>query len=130
MLFAEKYDFPDGRIHEGGAEGAGEAAPLRLHEIDVRLAVDLRAAEEEGVDPALPGEIEQLARAFGKGVASALLQQRNSQRRIFLLQKKSAASRNRGSRADRDMIRVADQARDDASEKFFISERRSHPGSA
>src|SRR6266571_5976807 len=130
VLLSEQYGLVRSKIHECGTEGAGEAPALGLHQVDVRLAVDLRAAEEKDVDPPLPRKIEQLARAFGKGVAPALLQQGNSQRRIFLLQKKSAASGDRGSRADRDMIRVADQARDDTSEKFLISERRSHPGSA
>src|SRR5258707_9993666 len=88
MLFTEKYDLPDGGIHEGRAERAGKAAPLGLYEIDVRLAVDLRPAEEEDVDPALPREVEQLARALGERVALTLLQQGNSQGRIFLLQKR------------------------------------------
>src|SRR5205823_14899153 len=63
MLFAEQ-DRPAEKIHEGRAERAGEPALACAHEVDVGLAVDLRAAEEEDVDAALPGEIEELARSF------------------------------------------------------------------
>src|SRR5260221_2242218 len=122
MLFTEKYDLPDGGIHEGRAERAGKAAPLGLYEIDVRLAVDLRPAEEEDVDPALPREVEQLARALGERVALTLLQHGNSQGRIFLFQKKSAASGNRGGRADGDVARVADQARNRAGKQLLEGE--------
>ena len=41
------------------------------HEVDVGLAVDLPAAEKEGVDPALAGAVEKLAPAIGEGVVRA-----------------------------------------------------------
>src|SRR4051812_7741168 len=63
MLLAEK-DRAAGEVHERRAERAGEATPFGAHQVDVRLAVDLRAAEEKVIDASLPGEVEELARAF------------------------------------------------------------------
>src|SRR5688572_15226994 len=69
VLLAKKNRFPHHCIHERRAERPRKAAAFGTHEIDVRFAVDLRAAEKEDVDPALAGEIEELARAFGARIA-------------------------------------------------------------
>src|SRR6185503_20196849 len=116
MLLAEQDGLLHHRIHEGRAEGAGEALALRAHQVDAALAVDLRAAEEEHVDAPLPGEVEQLARAFGKWVASAAVEERHAQPRIFLSKKQSTRRRNRRRRTDRNVPSLADQAGDDAGE--------------
>ena len=73
VLFPEQDCSMRSKIHEGGAEGPRKAPPFRLHEVDVRLAVDLRAAEEEDVDAPLAREVEELARAFGEGVCRSPL---------------------------------------------------------
>src|SRR5215216_2589366 len=58
-------------IEVGGAERAGKAH-LRPRviadgdEVDIAFAVDLSAREEECVDAALPGAVEQLAPAVGE----------------------------------------------------------------
>src|SRR5215472_9053728 len=46
-------------------------------EVDVALAVDLSAREEEHVDAALPGTVEQLAPAVGEEALPAAAQQRD-----------------------------------------------------
>src|SRR5438128_18211 len=68
VLLAEEEHLRDERIEVGGAERAGEApGQLRIvaqsDEVEVALAVDLRSAQEEGVDPPLRGGVEQLAAA-------------------------------------------------------------------
>ena len=64
----------------GGAERAGEAdLALRVvadaDEIDVGPAVDLRAAEEEGIDASLGGAVEQLSAAVGEEAVLAAAEQ-------------------------------------------------------
>ena len=93
MLLAEK-DRAAGEIHERRAERAGKAPAFRAHEVDIRLAVDLRAAEKEVIDASLPREIEELARALGEGIAFALMQPRDAQRMAFGAQQLAGSSRN------------------------------------
>src|SRR6185503_11384624 len=64
VLLAKEDRARHQRIHERRAERAREAPALGAHQVDVGLAVDLRAAEEEDVDAALASEVEELARAF------------------------------------------------------------------
>src|SRR5919199_5896872 len=118
MLFA-KEDRAAGEIHERGAERAGESSALRAHEVDVRLAVDLGAAEEEVVDASLPREVEELARAFSERVALALVQARDAQWLALRAQELTCGCRNRRGRAYCDMCRVGDQPRDHSGKELF-----------
>src|ERR671939_373449 len=102
MLLA-KENRAAGEIHERGAERTGEPSALRAHEVDVRLAVDLRAAEEEVVDASLPREVKELARAFSERVALALVQARDAQRLALRAQELTCGCGNRRGRAYRDM---------------------------
>src|SRR5687767_12527474 len=119
MLLAEENRVLHHRVHESRAEGAGEAAAFHPHQVDVRLAVDLRSAEEEDIDPPLAREVEELARALGERVRLALVQHRYAKLRVSLLTKKGPRCRNRRGRADRDVPRAADQAGDDAGKELF-----------
>ena len=80
MFLAEEDRALHHRVHEGGAERAGKAPALGAHEVDVRFAVDLRAAEEEDIDATLPGKVEKLARAFAEGIAFPSVQPGDAQR--------------------------------------------------
>src|SRR5690606_9569624 len=81
MLGTEEDDTRHDVVEVGGAEVAGEA-DLRLRvvadrdEVDVRLAVDLPAREEEDVDPALAGAVEELAPAVGEEIVRGARQER------------------------------------------------------
>src|SRR6516164_4677736 len=82
MLGAEEDYLLHHVVEIGRAERAGKAH-LRVrivtgrHEVDVALAVDLSAGEEEHVDPTLPGAVEKFARAVGEEVVLAALQERD-----------------------------------------------------
>src|SRR5438309_850647 len=54
VLLAKEDRARDHRVHECRAERTRKAAPFGAHQIDVGLAVDLRAAEKEHVDAPLP----------------------------------------------------------------------------
>src|SRR6185503_6390339 len=73
VLLAKQDGFFHRLIHICGAERAGEPLALRTHEVDVPLAVDLRAAKEEDVDTPLSREVEELARALGEGIAFSFM---------------------------------------------------------
>src|SRR6185503_16283992 len=103
-------------IHEGGTERAGETLAVGAHQVDAALTVDLRAAEEEHVDAPLPGQVEQLARTLGERVAFPLVQHRDAQVLPARFQQFASSRRNRRGGADRDVLRLADQAGDDAGE--------------
>ena len=95
--------------------------PTRLR---LALAVDLPAAEEEQVDPPLAGQVEQLPRALGEGVAAALVQQRQAHRMAQLLHQPAGRGRDGGGGADRDMPRrrrigVQDQPGERGGEAFL-----------
>src|SRR5258706_1683386 len=111
------------RVHERRAERTRKAAAVRLHQVDARLAVDLRAAEEEHVDAALPGEVEELPRALGQRIRLAPLLQRDAECPVFLLVEQGAVGGNRGRSADGCMTRAIEQPRDYAGEKLFLGVR-------
>ena len=119
MLLPKQDRLSSREVHERGAERPGEPLPFRFNQIDVRLAVDLRPAQEEDVDAPLAGEVEQLARAFAERVAFALVQHRQAQGRVCLPDKQGACGGDGRSRPDRDMPRAADQAGDGAGEQLF-----------
>ena len=57
-----------GRAERAGQANVAQRVAADADEVDVGRAVDLRAAEEEGVDPSLRGAVEQLPSAFGEEV--------------------------------------------------------------
>ena len=92
-------------------------------EIDVALAVDLAAGQKEHVDAALPGAVEQFARAVGEeGVRRGCRAARRKACRRPLAREQRRGRRNRRSGADRDMTHVADQPADDVGEQFLVAE--------
>ncbi len=120
MLLAEQ-DRAAGEVHERRAERAGKAASFRAHEVDVRLAVDLRAAQKEIIDAALPGEVEELARALSERIAFALVQARDADRVALRAQQFAGGGGNRRGRADGDVICVGDEPRDYAGKELFVA---------
>src|SRR5512145_2567235 len=90
------------RIHEGRAERPGKTPAFGAHEVDVRLAVDLRATEEEDIDPPLSREVEELARAFAEGVAFPLVKHRHPHPGVLLPMKKNSGCGDGRSCADGD----------------------------
>src|SRR3974390_1364677 len=109
MLGAEEDHLPDHVVEIGRAERAGKAYPrgrvvTGRHKVDVSLAVDLSAGEEEHVDPTLPGAVEQFARAVGEEVVLAALQERDvgTPVAIALPREQRGSRRDRRGIADRD----------------------------
>src|SRR5215213_10227543 len=82
MLDPKKNHLGDDVVEVSRAERTGETH-VRLFvvadadEVDVALAVDLAAGEEEHVDTALSGAVEQLAPAIGKEHVVAAAEQRH-----------------------------------------------------
>src|SRR5260221_1574331 len=119
MFFAKKDRARHHGIHECGTEGSGEPLAVGAHQVDRAAAVDLRAAEEEGVDPALPRQVEQLARALGERISRAPLLQRDAKTGIENFSQETSGSRNGRRGADRRMARAVQQPRDHAGEVLF-----------
>src|SRR6478736_5970027 len=119
MLFAEK-DRAASEVHERGAERAGKAPAFGAYQVDVRLAVDLRAAKEEVIDASLPGEIEQLARTLGEGIAFALVQPRDPDRTTLGAQQLAGSGRNRRRGANGYVMSVGDEPRNYAGKELFF----------
>ena len=96
-------------VHVGGAERAWPAHPASrvaadADEVDVGLAVDLPAAQEEGVDPPLRGAIEQLDATVRERVVPLAAQDRDAQAPArTLARQESRGARNRRGGADRNM---------------------------
>ena len=104
-------------------KAGGAAGPVAgADQVDVGLAVDLAAAEEEQVDAALAGEVEQLARALGEGVAGALVQQGETDIVTQLAHQPACGGGDGARGADRDVSRglgarrIEDEARDGGGE--------------
>ena len=77
VLLAEE-DRSHNRVHESRAERARETPAFGAHQVDVRLAVDLRAAEED-IDATLPAR-SKAPRAFAERIAFPSVQPGHSQR--------------------------------------------------
>jgi hypothetical protein len=126
MLGAEQ-DHPRHNIVEiRRAEGPGKPRLWLLvgadaDEIDVTLAVDLPPGEEERVDTALAGAIEQFAPAVGEPVP---LQQRDvgAAAAVPLARQERRRCRDRRGVADRDVPHVADQPGDDVGQQLLVAE--------
>ena len=115
-------------VQVGRAERAGEAH-LRVlvvadaDEVDVALAVDLPAREEEHVDAALAGAVEQLAPAVGEEVLPAAAEQRHVRPAVAALARQHRRRRrNRRRRADGGVAGIADQAGDGVGEQLLVAE--------
>ena len=82
-MFLPEQDHPrHHEIHEGGAERARPAHPPRVArtaEVDVGRAVDLAAAQEEGVDAPLRRAVEQLDVAVGERIVPLAAEDRHAQ---------------------------------------------------
>ena len=92
-------------------------------QIDVAFAVDLAAGEEEHIDAALPGAVEQLASAVGEEHVPPAAEQRDvGLAAAALAQRERRERRDRRGIADRDMPHVADQPHDRVGEQFFGEE--------
>ena len=85
---------------------------------------DLSAREEERVDAALPGAVEQLAPAVGEEALPAAAQQRDLRPAAAGLarQQRRRGWNGRG-RADRHVTGIADQAGNDVGKQLFVTER-------
>src|SRR5690606_10226624 len=75
MLLAKQDYARHGEIHVSRSVGPGKAPGepgilSQAHEVDVGRSVDLHATQEEGIDPALAGAVEQLTRAIGETVVA------------------------------------------------------------
>ena len=112
MLLAEQDHPRHQEIEIGGAERARPAHPAvgiaaDAHEVDVGLPVDLAAAEEEGIDPALRGAVEQLAPAVGERVVALAAEDRDPHAAAGALarQERRGAGDRRGG-PDRDVAKA------------------------
>ena len=111
-----------GEAHARARPGAG------ADQVQVGLAVDLPAAEEEQVDPSLAGQVEQFARALGEGIAAALVQQGQLHRMAHQLHQPAGRGRDGGGGTNRDVARrrrggVQDQPRQRGGEAFLRGDR-------
>src|SRR5262249_26855666 len=94
-------------------------------QVDVGLAVDLPTREEEHVDAALAGAVEQLAPAVGEKALRAAAEQRDVRPSVATLARQHRRRRwNRRGDADRGMTRIADQAGDGVSQQLLVAIRR------
>ena len=115
-------------IEIAGAERAGETHAWAFvvadaDQIDVAFAVDLAAREEEHIDTALAGAVEQLAPAVGEEHVAAAAEQRHvGLSAAALAQRQRGQRRDRRGIADRHMPHFADQPHDCVSEEFFGAE--------
>src|SRR5262249_25505509 len=93
-------------------------------EVDVALAVDLSAREEEQVEATLAGAVEQLAPAVGEEALPAAAQQRDLRPAVAALARQQRGrGRNGRGRADRHVTGIADQAGNDAGKQLLLAVR-------
>src|SRR5690606_5950870 len=128
VLLAEE-DHPGHEVVQvGRAEGprpshVGPGILAGSDEIDVGLAVDLAASEEEGADPSLADQVEDLDATVGEAVVAARAQDGQPHRRLFTLLRKGpgeqgARTGDRRTRAHGDMPDAPQQPGDREDEPF------------
>src|SRR5215475_5219915 len=111
------------------AERAGKAHPRARvvadgDQVDVARAVDLSAGEEEHVDTALAGAVEEFAPAIGEETMSPAAQERYVGPPLAALTRQQrGGSRNWGGRTDRDVTGIADEASNDVSKQLLVAKR-------
>src|SRR5262245_27831380 len=94
------------------------------NDVDVARAVDLSAREEEHVDAALTGAVEQLAPAVGEEALPAAAQQRDLRLAVAArARQQRGRGRNGRGRADRRVAGAADQAGNDVGKQLLVAER-------
>ena len=88
------------------------------HQVDVGAAVDLHAAEEEGVDASLAGAVEELPPAVGEVALRAAAEQAHAGPAAAALAREQGGRRgNRRRRADRDTAEASEHAGDDVDQE-------------
>src|SRR5690606_18230309 len=90
VLLAKEDHAGHEMVEIGRSEGAGPAHRRlriipRAHEIDVGLAVDLPAPQEEGADPTLADQIEDFHAAVGEAVVPTGSEDGQAYRRLVAL---------------------------------------------
>ncbi|MDE2396698.1 MAG: hypothetical protein KGM91_14780, partial [Burkholderiales bacterium] len=122
VLPAEQDDPRHDEIKVGRAEATRPAhfaarVGAGADEVDVGAAVDLAAAQEEGIDAAAAGEIEEFGAAVGPAVVAAAAQDRDPHARaVEAAREQGAGAWNRREHAHRDMAHPGEQVGDDAGE--------------
>src|SRR5262249_37142326 len=91
--------------------------------VDLPRAGELSAREEEPVDAALAGAVDQLTPAIGEEALPAAAQQRDLRPAVAALarQQRRRGRDGRG-RADRHVTGIADQAGNDAAKQLLVTE--------
>jgi hypothetical protein len=131
MLLAEQDDPWHQKIEIGRAKGSrpaniGRGIAASADEVDVAFAVDLPAAEEEGVDAPLRSTIEELDATIGEEVVARRAEHRDAQRSAGERpSEKRARAGDRGNGADRHVAAAGEQARDGRDQQF-LARRLSH----
>ncbi len=128
MRLAEQHDLRHQEIEIGRAEGAGKAGRrmrtlAHFHQIDIGLAVDLAAAEEEGVDAALRGAVEELAPALPEGIEAPAAQDGGAGRTTPCAWARSARRRGQGRQRARSTTFNRDPATSRANSVIISSVR-------
>src|SRR5262245_19277141 len=110
------------------------------YQVDIGLAVDLSARQEEYVDAALAGAVEQLASAIGEERVPRAAEERNIGAPMSEdARRERGGGGNRRGIADRDVADVADEADDDVCQQLLAADvlirrraghERAAPGSA
>ena len=119
MLLAKEDRPLHHRVHESRAERSWETPAFGAHQVDVRLAVDLRAAEEEDIDAPLTARSKSSREPSLKGLPFLLCSRETRSGAPLALSEFTCGSRDGRSRADGDVLGVADQASDHAGEELF-----------
>ena len=101
-----------------------EALAIGAHQVDRRPAVDLRAAEEEGMSMRpCPARSKSSREPSVNGLAARRCCSETRKPGSAFLLKKHAGRRDRRRRADRRMARAVQQPRDHAGEVLFLGVR-------
>src|SRR5262245_64549731 len=92
------------------------------YQVDIGLAVNLSARQEEYVDAALTGAVEQLAPAVGEERVLRAAEERNIGAPVAEgARRERGGGGNRRGIADRDVAGVADQADDDVGQQLLAA---------
>ena len=122
------------RAERAGPTRRGARVVARADQIDVALAVDLTAAEKEGIDPSLGGAVEELAAAVGEEVVPGGAKDRDPHRRLSAFRVDRAAQHrarggNRRGGADRNVVDAGEELGDRGDEPLAVA-RRPHANAA
>ena len=124
MFLAEQDHFRHHGVEEGRAEGARPAyvGPRIIpgaDQVEVAAAVDLAAAEEKGVEPALSRQVKQLGAAIGEGVAAQDTEHPDPG--IARARQHRSGTGDRRQHADRDVAAACQQPRDGRDQKLLAT---------